>query len=367
MHLQCAVSQLSSIQLSYGVSHTLTENREQELRETQSALLHACHKLFSDESLRSKTSQPAVADMLFERWNHTSLSINKCFSQHCKVCCPDIVVRWSSQVSPLIHNEHSLRRHYWKWNVREYHTKQDRSQHDTSARRQDVNIVISAVARAKTARYCVDWEEVATTWTYVYGLRFLVLVQCFTWQAVLQPIKVPKCNNQTNARMGHEQKWSRICGPEIGPEYGHNFKAAQEWRNRTPNATNWVFDCINIHPPIASLSKFTPFCFEGFSSYEDILYFTTRCRPIPWANLSHHRVEKFAITTITDGKPINRWRKPIQSVFPSTCSCFTTGKDTKNLITCVMVVWRNCGQSIFSPSIFCRSLSGTAGPLRRRK
>jgi len=159
MHLQCAVSQLSSIQLSYGVSHTLTENREQELRETQSALLHACHKLFSDESLRSKTSQPAVADMLFERWNHTSLSINKCFSQHCKVCCPDIVVRWSSQVSPLIHNEHSLRRHYWKWNVREYHTKQDRSKHDTSARRQDVNIVISAVARETTARYCVDWGE----------------------------------------------------------------------------------------------------------------------------------------------------------------------------------------------------------------
>jgi len=28
---------------------------------------------------------------------------------------------------------------------------------------------------------------------------------------------------------------------------------------------------------------------------------------------------------------------------------------------------RMCHQSIFSPSIFCRSLSGTAGPLRRRK
>ena len=29
------------------------------------------------------------------------------------------------------------------------------------------------------------------------------------------------------------------------------------------------------HPP--SPFKFTPFCFGGFSSYEDILYFTTRC------------------------------------------------------------------------------------------
>ena len=32
---------------------------------------------------------------------------------------------------------------------------------------------------------------------------------------------------------------------------------------------------MHFHPP--SLSKFTPFCFGGFSSYEDILYFTTRC------------------------------------------------------------------------------------------
>ena len=47
---------------------------------------------------------------------------------------------------------------------------------------------------------------------------------------------------------------------------------------------------------------------------------------------SHHRVQKFAITTITDGKPQLR-----------------------------------SGQSIFTLSIFCRSLSGTAGPLRHRK
>ena len=31
----------------------------------------------------------------------------------------------------------------------------------------------------------------------------------------------------------------------------------------------------NVYPP--SPSKFTPFCFGGFSSYEDILYFTTWC------------------------------------------------------------------------------------------
>jgi len=32
----------------------------------------------------------------------------------------------------------------------------------------------------------------------------------------------------------------------------------------------------------------------------DILYFTTRTVPIPCANLSHHRVQKFAITIMTE-------------------------------------------------------------------
>jgi len=38
-----------------------------------------------------------------------------------------------------------------------------------------------------------------------------------------------------------------------------------------------VYVCVRVrvHPP--SPSKFTPFCFGGFSSYEDILCFTTRC------------------------------------------------------------------------------------------
>jgi len=109
----------------------------------------------------------------------------------------------------------------------------------------------------------------------------------------------------------------------------------------------------STHPP--SLSKFTPFCFVGFSSSEDILLFTTRPVPIPWANLSHHRVQKFAITTITDGKPINRSRKPIHPdsdpvpVFPATCSCFTTGKDAKKLITCVILVWKNVSSIDFLP------------------
>jgi len=40
--------------------------------------------------------------------------------------------------------------------------------------------------------------------------------------------------------------------------------------------------------------------FGGFRSTEDILHFSTRPVPIPCANLSHHRAQKFAITTITD-------------------------------------------------------------------
>ena len=39
--------------------------------------------------------------------------------------------------------------------------------------------------------------------------------------------------------------------------------------------THVVDTCMYTHPP--SPSKFTPFCFGGFSSYEDILYCTTRC------------------------------------------------------------------------------------------
>ena len=40
------------------------------------------------------------------------------------------------------------------------------------------------------------------------------------------------------------------------------------------NIFTWFIGTVS-HPP--SPSKFTPFCFGGFSSYEDILYFTTRC------------------------------------------------------------------------------------------
>ena len=36
-----------------------------------------------------------------------------------------------------------------------------------------------------------------------------------------------------------------------------------------------MFAQVRFHPP--SPSKFIPFCFGGFSSYENILYFTTRC------------------------------------------------------------------------------------------
>ena len=51
-------------------------------------------------------------------------------------------------------------------------------------------------------------------------------------------------------------------------------------------------------------------------------------------------------------------------MFPASCFCFTTGQGAENFITCVQ---RPCHKAIFTRSIFCRSLSGTAGPLRHRK
>jgi len=88
-------------------------------------------------------------------------------------------------------------------------------------------------------------------------------------------------------------------------------------------------------------SKFTPFCFGGFSSYEA---FSTLLLGMTYSvsksesslisevrNYDHHRWE------------IDRYKsgKPIHPVFPSTCSCFTNGKDAKKLMTCVIVVWKN--------------------------
>jgi len=39
--------------------------------------------------------------------------------------------------------------------------------------------------------------------------------------------------------------------------------------------SNKTYQTQDIHPP--SSSRFTTFCFKGFGSYGDILYFTTRC------------------------------------------------------------------------------------------
>jgi len=114
-----------------------------------------------------------------------------------------------------------------------------------------------------------------------------------------------------------------------------------------------------IHPP--SPSKFTPFSFGGFSSYEDILYFTTRCdlfREQIWV------IIEFRSSQLRTSQMGNKWKKPIHPVILSTCSCFTTGKDAKSWSS-----WfkRMCCQLIFSLSIFCRSFSGTRVPLRRRE
>ena len=54
--------------------------------------------------------------------------------------------------------------------------------------------------------------------------------------------------------------------------------------------------------------------FGGFSSSEYILHFTTRSVPIPCANLNHHRVQKFAITTITDVGP-NKHIRETNTIF----------------------------------------------------
>jgi len=55
-------------------------------------------------------------------------------------------------------------------------------------------------------------------------------------------------------------------------------------------------------------------------------------------------------------------------VFPATWLCFIIGKGAKNCSHASSRVFeRPCCKAIFTRSIFCRSLSGTAGPLRHRK
>jgi len=99
----------------------------------------------------------------------------------------------------------------------------------------------------------------------------------------------------------------------------------------------------------------------SFVRRHSLLYYSVW--PIPWANLNHHRVQKFAITTITDGTPKNIWGKRIHPVFPSTGSCFTTGKDTKKLIMCVIVVWKNVSQIDFLPVHILQVSFGHCRPL----
>ena len=58
-------------------------------------------------------------------------------------------------------------------------------------------------------------------------------------------------------------------------------------------------------------------------------------------------------------------------MFPTSCFYFTTVQGVENFITCVLMGLkeseRPCPKAIFLSSIFCKSLSGTAGPLQRRK
>ena len=99
------------------------------------------------------------------------------------------------------------------------------------------------------------------------------------------------------------------------------------------------------------------FLFGGFSSSEDILHFTTRPVPIPFANLSHHRVQKFAITTITDVGTNKQMRETNTPCVPF--DVFLSYHQER----CEKVdhvrhrgFERMFRQASFSPSVFCRRL-----------
>jgi len=99
------------------------------------------------------------------------------------------------------------------------------------------------------------------------------------------------------------------------------------------------------------------FLFGGFSSSEDILHFTTRPVPIPFANLSHHQVQKFAITTITDVGTNKQMRETNTPCVPF--DVFLSYHQER----CEKVdhvrhrgFERMFRQASFSPSVFCRRL-----------
>ena len=128
--------------------------------------------------------------------------------------------------------------------------------------------------------------------------------------------------------------------------------------NTIYRVSTYISSLILQAPP-----KLPPYVLEGLvRTKHSLLYYSVW--PIPPANLSHHRVQKFAITTITDGNPINRWGKPIHPVFPSTCSCFTTRKDRKSWSRASSWFERMCRQSIFSRPYFAdlfRALQAPCG------
>ena len=58
----------------------------------------------------------------------------------------------------------------------------------------------------------------------------------------------------------------------------------------------------------------------------------------------------------------------LNTVFPGSCFCFTTGQGAENFITCVLMGLKDhAPKRFFSRPSFCRSLLGTASPLQRRK
>ena len=116
-----------------------------------------------------------------------------------------------------------------------------------------------------------------------------------------------------------------------------------------------------MHPP--SSSKFTPFCCGGFSSYEDILYFTTRCglfREQIWV------IIEFRSSQLRPSQMGNQYTDEWNQY--TLCSLrrvpvWPPRKDAKKLITCVIVVWKNVLPFDFLPVHILQVSFGHCRPL----
>jgi len=100
---------------------------------------------------------------------------------------------------------------------------------------------------------------------------------------------------------------------------------------------------VQLHPP--SPSKFTPFCFGGFSSYDDILYFTTR------RGLFHEQIRVIMELRNSQLRPSQMFKFKFKfkfKLFTLTTQTATKLNNSQEAILLCVFVYRHCQYSVKS-------------------